>query len=38
MPDIKKNRFTEEQTIGFIKMVEASMPIKEICCNDDLTN
>lgn len=28
---MRKRRFTEEQIIEFIKQVEASMPIKELC-------
>lgn len=28
---MKKSRFTEEQIIGFIKQVEAGIPVKEVC-------
>jgi putative transposase len=31
MTDMKKSRFTEEQIIGFLKQVDAGMPIKELC-------
>ena len=30
---MKKSRFTEEQTIGFLKQAVAGMPIKELCRN-----
>lgn len=28
---MKKSRYTEEQIIGFLKQVEAGMPIKDLC-------
>lgn len=28
---MKKSRFSEEQIIGFIKQVEAGMPVAELC-------
>lgn len=28
---MKKSRFSEEQIIGFLKQVEAGMPIKDLC-------
>jgi len=28
---MKKSRFSEEQIIGFLKQVEAGMPVKELC-------
>ena len=28
---MKKSRYTEEQIIGFIKQVEAGMPVVELC-------
>jgi putative transposase len=31
MADMKKSRFSEEQIIGFLKQVEAGMPVKELC-------
>jgi putative transposase len=31
MTDMKNNRFSEEQMIGFLKQAEAGMPIKELC-------
>jgi putative transposase len=31
MTDMKKSRFTEEQIIGFLKQVDAGMPVKELC-------
>jgi putative transposase len=31
MTDMKKSRYTEEQIIGFIKQVEAGMPVVELC-------
>ncbi len=27
-----KNRFTDEQIIGFLKQAEGGMPVKELCC------
>jgi len=30
MTDIKKSRYSEEQIIGFIKQVEAGMPVAEL--------
>jgi putative transposase len=31
MTDMKKNRYTEEQIIGFLKQAEAGMQVKELC-------
>ena len=31
MTEIKKNRPTEEQIIGFLKRVKAGMPIRRLC-------
>ena len=28
---MKKSRFSEEQIIGFLKQVEAGVPVKELC-------
>lgn len=29
-----KKRFTEEQIIGFLKEVDAGIPVKELCCKN----
>jgi len=31
MMDMKRNRYTDEQIIGFLKQAEAGMPVKDIC-------
>jgi putative transposase len=31
MTDMKKSRHTEEQIIGYLKQVEAGIPIKDMC-------
>jgi len=31
MTDMKESRFTEEQTLCFLKQAEAGKPIKELC-------
>ncbi len=31
MTEMKRNRFTEEQIIGFLKQSEAGLPVKELC-------
>ena len=28
---MKRNRFTDEQIIGFLRQAEAGMPVKELC-------
>jgi putative transposase len=28
---MKKQRFTEEQILGFLKAVDAGIPVKELC-------
>jgi putative transposase len=28
---MKKSRFTDEQTIGFLKQVEGRVPVKDLC-------
>jgi len=31
MTDMKRNRFTDEQIIGFLRQAEAGMSVKELC-------
>jgi putative transposase len=32
MTDMRKNRFTEQQIIGFLNQAESGLPVKEFCC------
>ncbi len=31
MTEMKQNRFTEDQIIGFLKEAQAGLPVKELC-------
>jgi putative transposase len=31
MTDMRKSKYTEEQIIGFLKQVEAGLPVKDVC-------
>ena len=31
MTEIRKSKYTEEQIIGFLRQVEAGMPVKDLC-------
>jgi putative transposase len=38
MTDLKKSRFTEKQTIGFLRQAGAGMQIKALCRNTGFNN
>jgi putative transposase len=31
MTDMRKSKYTQEQIIGFLRQVEAGMPVKDLC-------
>ena len=31
MTDMRKSKYTEEQIIGFLRQVDAGMPVKDLC-------
>jgi putative transposase len=34
MSDMKKSKYSEEQIIGYLKQVEAGVPLKDMCRKD----
>jgi len=38
MTDMKRNRFSEEQIIGYLKQAKAGIEIKELCRQDGFSD